>query len=94
MDSLDVALSDGSVHTVDPRPADYVRFERHFSIPMSSLDAGNASFEHMMFLAFLGLKRQNIYRGTFDEFIDFVDSVAATPKAETTTPAETSPPEE
>lgn len=83
MSQLHIRMVDGSEHDVDSKPADFVRFEREFKVPMSAIDGHNASYEHMLYLGWLGLRRKNIFTGTFEAFIDVVDDcTGADPKVD------------
>lgn len=64
---------DGKTEHVTATPGDLVRLERQFNIAASQLDE-NTKLEYVLFLGYSALKRTGKYEGTFDEFLDVVES--------------------
>lgn len=67
---------DGVSHSVEPTAGDLVRLEREYGVTMAQLDAESVSIEHVLFLAFVGLRRVGVIdRDTvdFDRFLDLAD---------------------
>ena len=78
MNSLTVTIGDVS-HEVRTTPGDLVRLERQFNISAAELEA-HARLEHMMFLAYVGLKREGKYEHDFETFLDSVGDTEPAPK--------------
>jgi hypothetical protein len=77
---------DGVTHVVAPKPGDLVRLERQYDISAVSLDE-TSKLEHILFLAWVGLHREGVYPGDFEEFLDVADMVdGETPLAPPTPP--------
>ena len=68
-------LVDGIVHTVAPTAGDLVRLEREYGITAGSMDEKTTSVEHVLFLAWTGLRRTGVVDRelTFDDFLDLAD---------------------
>jgi len=74
--SLGITIDvDGQAHDVQTTAGDLVRLEREYDIKAAAMSVETMSVEWVMFLAFVGLKRQKIIDMTFDEFLDCADTV-------------------
>jgi len=80
VNSLTVTFADGTEKVVTPTPGDLVRFERQFDMGAEEL-GDSPRLEHIMFLAWAGLKRQGDFEGDFEAFLDGVSGAdSADPK--------------
>lgn len=76
--SLGITIAvDDVEHTVETTAGDLVRLEREYQIKAAQMSVETMSVEWVMFLAFVGLKRQGVITMTFDEFLDCADTVGA-----------------
>lgn len=66
---------DGVPHGITPTAGDLVRLEREYQIVAAEMSVETMSVEWVMFLAFVGLKRQKVIEMSFDEFLDVADTV-------------------
>jgi|TARA_R110000803_G_scaffold127414_2_gene194855 hypothetical protein len=74
--SLGITISvDGVDHVVETTAGDLVRLEREYQIKAAEMSVESMSVEWVMFLAFVGLKRQKVIEMSFDEFLDVADTV-------------------
>lgn len=70
-----VVLVDGEEYQTVPTAGDLARLERHFGISASGLTPDSMSVEHVLFLAWNGMRRQKLGpEMTFDEFLDRADT--------------------
>jgi hypothetical protein len=70
-----VVLVDGEQYQTVPTAGDLARLERHFGITASGLSTESMSVEHVLFLAWNGMRRQGLGpEMTFDEFLDRADT--------------------
>lgn len=77
---ITLELTGGETLVARPAPGDFVRFERHFDLPISVLDdPRKVRIDHTLFLAWSALKRTQQYAGTYDELLDRLE---AFPEAE------------
>ena len=59
MGNMIVIMSDGTTLEVKVKPADIVKFERKFDIPISKLN-DEQRYEWLLYLAWLGAKRNGV----------------------------------
>ena len=71
---VDVVV-DGVVHAIAPTAGDLVRLEREYGITAGSMDETTTSVEHVLFLAWAGLRRTGVVDRelSFDDFLDLAD---------------------
>lgn len=74
--SLGITIAvDDVEHVVQTTAGDLVRLEREYDIKAADMSVDTMSVEWVMFLAYVGLKRQKVITMTFDEFLDSADTV-------------------
>ena len=72
--SLSVTLDSGEQWTVKPSVGTYIKFERHFKKPVTSLGA-EVALEHLAWLAWEQARHEGRPVALFDKFIDQVENL-------------------
>jgi len=75
----------GETHVIEVRQRDIIELERKFNVPASKLTEGR--LEHVLFLGWQAARRVDLYRGSFDEFIDEAEVGADAAEADPTSGA-------
>ena len=73
MGNMIVIMNDGTTLEVKVKPADIIKFERKFDIPISKLN-DEQRYEWLLYLAWLGAKRNGITEN-YDAWIEKVDEL-------------------
>lgn len=64
---------DGTEHVVRPTAGDLVHLERAYDMSASTLTETTARVEHVLYLAWRGLRRAGLLDLDFDTFVDLAD---------------------
>ena len=73
MGNMIVIMSDGTTLEVKVKPADIVKFERKFDIPISKLN-DEQRYEWLLYLTWLGAKRNGVTED-YDAWVEKVDEL-------------------
>ena len=73
MGNMIVIMNDGKKLEIKIKPADIVKFERQFNVPVSQLQK-EQKYEWLLYLAWLGAKR-NGENDDYDTWIEKVDEL-------------------
>lgn len=76
MAEFTLTLNDGSAIEVDSKPADFVRFERQFNVPVDAIGS-SPRVEYLLFLAWTAAKRTGQTDLDFETFLDQIDDFDA-----------------
>ena len=76
MGGMVVIMQDGTKYEVNIRPADIVKFERKFDVPVSKLQ-DEQRYEWLLYLAWLGAKRNGV-TDDYDTWIGLVEELDVT----------------
>ena len=66
---------DGDSWTVKPSIGTFVKFERHFKLPISALSNGALALEHLVWLAWEQARHEGKSVPPFDQFIEQVENL-------------------
>ena len=76
--AYDITDENGAVTHVVTKPSDLIRLERRFEVSVGEMFmVKNPKLEHVWFLAWCALKRENPQTPEFDEWMDTVGDVEA-----------------
>ena len=76
MGNMVVIMADGTKYEVKMKPADIVKFERKFDVPVSKLQE-EQRYEWLLYLAWLGAKRNGV-TDDYDTWIGLVEELDVT----------------
>ena len=76
MCNMVVIMADGTKYEVKIKPADIVKFERKFDVPVSKLQEEHR-YEWLLYLAWLGAKRNGV-TDDYDTLIGLVEELDVT----------------
>ena len=76
MGKIVVIMADGTKYEVKIKPADIVKFERKFDVPVSKLQE-EQRYEWLLYLAWLGAKRNGV-TDDYDTLIGLVEELDVT----------------
>ena len=71
--NIRVQLEDGTEWAVKPSIGTFVKFERHFKLPISALSNGALALEHMVWLAWEQARHEGKSVPPFDQFIEQIE---------------------
>ena len=73
MGNITVTMSDGTTYELKIKPADIVKFERKFDVPISELTE-TQKYEWILYLAWLSAKRNGV-TDDYDAWIEKVEEI-------------------